>query len=80
MGLSYKYDSVIQLSKIFTYLEEITIVNHLRTWEEESKSDECKCRLCALIHLSKLAHQFAKEKNTYPKKWDEKAKLEWLYE
>lgn len=78
MKLSYNYDPVIKIDKVFTFAQERTIMKMLRVWQTENK---CKCQLCALIHLGKIAYKFAKKNATErcPKKWKKEADLHWLY-
>lgn len=78
MKLSYNYDPVIKIRKVFTFAQERTIMKMLRVWKTENK---CKCQLCALIHLSEMACKFAKENVTdgCPKKWKKTADVKWLY-
>lgn len=54
----YVYDKSIHPTKIFTFMEDLTLLHLLRTWIKKEKSI-CRCTLCSMKKLLYIAYDFA---------------------
>ncbi|KMQ89247.1 wd40 repeat-containing protein [Lasius niger] len=79
----YQYDKPIRCHGYFTYLNEFSMLEHLKTWKQTDRISSCHCKTCALEYLPKWAYIFAKDqKIDYRNSWDTKkeANVEWVLE
>lgn len=76
----YEYDKPLDKERIFTFKEELSLMDDLRQWKYKSQSP-CSCLICAMVQLTSLAYQSAREKKkNYLPQWDvyQQADREWL--
>ncbi|XP_025262616.1 dentin sialophosphoprotein [Camponotus floridanus] len=76
----YEYDKPLDKERIFTFKEELSLMDDLRQWKYKNQS-LCTCLICAMVQLVSLAYQSAREKNKkYLPEWDmyQQADRDWL--
>ncbi|KAL6433189.1 hypothetical protein ACFW04_006428 [Cataglyphis niger] len=75
----YEYDKPLYKGRVFTFKEELALLDDLREWKWKCTSP-CTCLICAMIELLSLAYQFAQKKNkSYPSTWNfHQADENWL--
>ncbi|GAB1862131.1 hypothetical protein CAJAP_03210 [Camponotus japonicus] len=76
----YEYDKPLDKERIFTFKEELSLLDQLRNWKYKDQS-LCTCLICAMVLLVSLGYQSAREKNKkYLPAWDmyQQADRHWL--